>query len=636
MLGETAKCLAVWPRRLRSALLGEYFFSGSATAFNYRELLARVPDLTSAVAALIEARHTSVDVPIEDLRDLVEQYGSPIVWHSFAALGKVEAIWVLEHYQRFQPSPEFNPRRASEFYPRTLTDIVVEALEQAPEAAIPRLLELAAEERPKDLRQSERTLGCITHWLKVFPPHVDSPEPLHRRQLLLRLASDFLGSGGDRAVGAEALTMVLTPTCEMHGRDPGSGHTTTLKWGLLPEETLVGIESLWPEVHKALGVIDIAAWRPLRRILWLWLFPEGAAPSTEIRHEHAAHMRAFAARILTDLTAHAHGQLGLSSALKRLGKRIDLDLQIEIDPLFELLFPERRGSIDEVQAQSAATDLGIEELAENWADTGDPRGVAHQLAILERESSYIEHDHLADDNMRDLCIHLAGASVAPEKWLEAFLTVDMPGDITDLFLLRIVKLRRPGWETYVSNAFEIPSLCKQASALMLQDAEAPPHLLERALLEAPRIPEVVERAWGPDLPPLSTVRTLLKSSDRQVALFAACAEWTWKPKGMVREEVWDDWRSTILRSAEILDEGELDDTIVYDLALIFGKEPALALDWLRIRLRQPDTPPMVPARGLAADALRCLTKPQLDQLRKELGEESPPPGQPRSPGGAAA
>lgn len=620
VLGEpTPRTLAVWPRRLRSALLGEVFFSKSATAFYYRTLIQRTPDLTSTVAALVEARHSLVDVPIEELRELVAQYGSPIVWRSFAALGKAEATWALENYERCQPPPEFNERRATEFFPRRLTDIAAEALEQAPEATIPRLLELAAEERPNDLHQSERTLGYLQRWIEASPLQEDFPISIRRRRQLLAASEKFLSRGGDRSVGADALLLVLSPKWEDVSRDPGSGRTVNLHWGRLPATTIEEIAALWPEIRSTLDEIDAHSWRAISGALWPWIFPETIAPGVEVDSEQRAEMRGFAAGVLTDLVARAHDHPGFATALKRLSRRLDLELEVELDPTFELLYPDPPGDLEEVPKQRERNEQDLGKLAASWAQ-GDPQTVASTLAGFLQEAAYV--DFRDDRNFRQLCEQLAEHTDAPERWLDVFYAQQLPAMALEPFLSKIVSVRRPGWEEQLRRAFELPPLVWRATLLVLRDPAPIPDLLERALSETAQIPSVLKWAWGDATPPVTTRRRLLNHPDRVVALLAAVEEWSWKPEGQVHDELFEDWRKAILRSAEADGDSDYLASIAYPLPVILKNVPTLALDWVRIRLQQEGARSAWFDHSLLTGVLKTLSAPEREQLIEVLEPEA--------------
>lgn len=619
VLGETSYGLAVWPRRLRSALLGEVFFSDSATAFDYRQLLARVPDLTSAVAALVEARHSLIDVPIEELRELVAQYGSPTVWRSFAALRRAEATWVLENYLKYQPPPEADRRRATEFYPRRLTDIAAEALEQASAATIPRLLELAAEERPNDLHQSERTLGCLRRWIEAWPSQESSSDLIERRRQLLSLSKRFLAQGGDRSVGADALVLVVSPKCERVSQDPGGGRTVTHHQGLLAEEAIEKIVAFWPEIRSAMGEVDAHSWRALKRALWPWIFPQTVAPGAEIAPEQSLQMRGFAASVLTNLATQTHSRPGFAAGLKRLARRLGLELEVNADSTFELLYQEPPGNLEDVPTQRERNERDIGELAASWAQ-GDPQNAASTLAGLLQEAVYVE---LRDDrNVGKLCELLAKSTDSPERWLDVFYAQQLPPMALDPFLSEIVIHRRPGWEKQLAKAFERQPLVWRATLLVLRDSTPPPDLLERALSETAQMPSVLKWAWGSDTPPPATRHRLLRHPDRVVALLAAVEEWSWEPEHKVRTEIFEDWRKAILRSAEADADSDYLGSIAYPLPVILKNVSALALDWIKTRLQQAETHTAWGDHGLLAGALKVLSTPErehlIDVLRPEV------------------
>lgn len=354
--------LAVWPRALRSALLRQVFFEGPAK-LSYRPFLKRAPVFESAVSAIVTARHYGAEVPESELRDLIERCKSPRLRQSYAALGEEQARWVLAQYSG------------------DVIDVAREVIECAPRAAIPRLLDRAAK-APVPPSSSLRPLDVVESWMRDLTAEDSRPgEAIRRRRLAVLSAKRYVQERGDRRTAIQLVLLALSPTLESTDRDPGDGRTITLRSRLLSVEQLQKFASIWDEGRHLIEEIDTETWTDLKRALWDWLYPRHASQG-----ESQETMRAFAGKVLGDLVPLAEGSPGLIAGLKRLARRISLDLPLENDPIFELLYPDE---LAERSKRDAAETESLGDLASRWQAEWSSGDVAQTLCRYEAEAQRV-------------------------------------------------------------------------------------------------------------------------------------------------------------------------------------------------------------------------------------------------------
>jgi hypothetical protein len=332
------------------------FFPGSASRNDYRPLLDSAPNLATAVKEIAAVRRAGA--PVLEIRELVLQAGSGeesarSAWHLLAGSGEEDARWVMEHY------------------PGELLDVAYALLEQVPAAVIPRLLERAAEEVRARERES-RALGLLRSWIQE-PHTAQVNEALFRRERVAHAAKRFLTEGGDLGTGVHGISLALIPNQKWSSRDAGLGLTVKLWSALLPADGLRRITQLWEEVKGAIPALDRAALQHLESILWDWMHPSHPVMGAEVSSEAEREMAAFALRALQDLLPLAQSSPGLRARLTRLAGQLGETLPVELDPIFELLYPE--SYVETEPAREAARQEALCELAGEWARLG-PRGVA--------------------------------------------------------------------------------------------------------------------------------------------------------------------------------------------------------------------------------------------------------------------
>jgi len=594
--GVLSESLAVNPQALRSALLRQIFFTGSPIRLDYRKLLPLVPSLADSVGEILTARAYGAAIATDELHDLVLRTNSHQAWSILAVLDEQEAQWVLENF------------------PDDFLKLAANLLHQIPRVVIPRIFERAAEiSRSRDVKP-DGPMSILSSWVQ----EIDVPQGdwIRRRRLVARTAKAFRLNGGDLGIAVQGICIGLNPMVRGSSQDPGLGTTITMRSGLLPSDQLRELESIWEEVQDIVREIDTASWRHLSGLLLDWLSPEYASRGAPVSQDAKRFMQSFVLRLIRDLALRTGSSPGLRASIKRLASKFGLRLELEVDPVFELLYPEPHADPESRLEEEAAQKNAISALATEWAKES-PQDVAQRIAFYEQEALRTSQDWL--QNMLALCQSLAESANAPEDWLDPLLREDLRRHLVSPFLQRAVELRREGWEDWLAFYLDREPLVWTAISIVLQLPDPPQGLLCHALVKAVDDIMLIEILCLQRRVPFPALKLLLGLPSWEASLAAAVGEWCAEPQGEVRDEVRHEWCAAILRAKT----GEYDEArqaigFQYWLGVILASDADLALDWLRSRLRDPDLPGSFMGDSPFSRAANALRREQKKELLEEL------------------
>lgn len=599
---EGPKTLAVVPRMLRVALLRTVFFPEEGPLLSVDPLLEKAHP-GAAAEVLAEAAIRGAPVPRDLLRRALLRADprqeivqiAPRAWSLAALLSTTDAEWVLDHY------------------PGNLIDVAWSALERAPEIVIARLLQAAETAEGRIHPTQSRPLRLLSDWVEDLDVR-SSDEPLRRRRLLARTARTYLEAGGERAVGVEALFLALSP--KARGCRSDAMGSAVIRYTSAPLSTLTAMEDLWKEVKGSLPPLDAQIWSGLRSLLWNWIHPHLAAAFGQVRPDAEKSMKDFARRVLTDLAAHADGKPGVGTGLTELAAHLGAQLPIAVDPTFTLLYP---ASADGGEEEIARREMALTALSERWM-LEPPEVVAARLATYEAEAGIVGHQGWPRRPV-DVARRIAAATADPVSWLDAFLKGELTGDLVQPFLAEIVRNRQEGWDRLALLCLQTAATGPWTFELLLREPDLPPDLLAEALRRAPgAASSVATLALRRELP-LPTLSALLRHPDWEVAAAAAVGEWNSEPRGGIRPELLDAWRSAILRAQKAGAEGAVVVVSVsYWLAEILAGDPELSLEWWIARIREGRLPSLLSRDDSLRASVRCLN---LEQRQRLLGELEP-------------
>jgi hypothetical protein len=586
--------LAVWPRDLRSALLRQVYFGGSLARPDYRSLLEQAPSFPHAVQAVLRAVHREAEVPAQELRELVLRSGPTEivpgwssgagveVWRMYTALGEEEARWALKHY------------------PKDPVDLAREALLHAPRVAIAKLLERSVDAVGQLHSQPSHPLRILKDWIE----ELDAEDPIQRRKDLVRRARAYLRGGGDHVVGCHALFLALSPRLEGMTNEPLQ-RSVTLRSGLLSLEQIREMSAVWEEARDAVGPIDAKTWPYLSGSLWNWIYPSSGLVSQDVPEEFEELMPAFAGEILRDLAAEVKGSPGLAAGLTRLARRMDLDLSLDLDPVFELLYPKDPEDVADMERCEAAEGVAIRQLATQWISESQPSKVAKKLAWFENEADLIAHRKWPP-RPQELCGLIAADTPEPARWLDAFIDSEIPSRLVQPFLEKTVTLRTESSERSIERSFRVDALSPFAASLVLGQHDSPEHLRDLALANIADFPWMVRQLCSREQTPVETLQAMLLHKNWEIAVSAAIGTWLADPRGEIREALAEPWRAAILRASG--DEDVLESAgVKYWLSEILKRDPEIAFSWLRKLFREHSLKPFrFRKRSVVGQALDIL------------------------------
>ena len=600
--------LAVWPRKLRFTLLRSVFFPATPTPvrLDYRDLLDLAPSREKAIETIVAAKLHGAEIPNDELHMLVAQSGARELWQGLAYLSEADALWVLRNY------------------PGAIEEIAEAVLREASEPSILRLLERAETVSVPTYSRPFPPIRLIRAWVEELD--ISPDEMVRRRRLLARVAKRYLREGGGRSVGLQGICLAFSPSLEGVSTDPGSGGTVTELYGLLPLEQLKEVTSIWTEVRDDFSGIEAEDWPLLSSFLWSWMHPSYASRGGAVSEDRERLMRDFAVGALKDLAPLAQGRPALIAKVRGLAKSIDLDLKLEPDPVFDLLFPSTSDWFPDWKRHETEWESSLEELACQWASRV-PGEITELLVGYEKEAQRIGQGSSVS-GLLEVCGRLAMQVHAPEVWLDALLAQGASGVLTGPFLKRLIEAGRDGWEHQAERflCLETQHACSAVEAIVRLPS-APADLLSIALDRLTEFPHLLERLCVRRLVPIEPLKALFHDPRPEVALTAAVGEWNADQEKGVRPELAADWRFALFRvrvdqpAAE-----ELGSSLWHMLGVILSKDADLAYDWLVARLRDPERPYSTYEHSPYALALSALGKNQRLHLVDELEQGQVPKG----------
>ncbi len=574
--------LAVRPHQLRSALIWTVFFpdSGSGVALDYRRFLDRAPSFGSAVKALVQARNYGVPIPNAELRELVSRADALDPWRKMTEDDPKLGEFILHSdvfaaWQGLTLSNEENARWVLEHYPGDILHLAGQALLRAPQEIIPRLLKRASEFRWQFSSYWGHPLRILERWIRE--PLKVPQESMRRRRLLTPEIVRYLRSGGDPAVGIQAISLALSPKLESSSLDPGIGNVVTLGWSVLPKSSLPELGVIWTAVRGALPTLPPESWPSLATFLWEWTNPEHIAPDVTISEEAVRILHDLAASVIRDLIPLVRTSPGLAAELRPFARRLGLSVDLPGDSIFETLFPE-----PDFDAMPEPDEAAINELVGAWSRES-PREVAQRLAHYESEAREIGRRW--PRYTPRVCRELAARIEALEEWLNAFFEESLPGELAEPFLQEILRRRPEGWDTLLETWLDSDSWSGTVASLLARVADLPSSLTERTLsrLGADSRLAYILALRNEICPPI--LNALFLSSNPEIALAAAVGSWLAHPRS-IPADLMKDWRQAVLRAdSEIADRG-----LEYDLARVLASDLILAFAWLRARVQSSSIP----------------------------------------------
>ena len=503
----------------------------------------------------------------------LERAGSSAPWDEYVALGAAEATWVLSEH------------------PELTTAVAHPALLQAPDATIPRLLDLAVgDERPlhSNLKHPLRILDV---WVQGAEPGTDQAVP--RRKRLIKAVTTWVSAGGDEGVALRALCIAMAPDFEDTASDPGSGTRFTMRFGLLLPDELLELQGSWDRVLELIDSFGNVAWKHLLDLVRDWAYPNPQIKGVEGQIEA---MRRFVRRLLSDIARIANGHPGVLHRISEKIRELDHTLEVSLDAEFETLFPEDRFEEDYRPIRERQV-TAVREMAGAWSPS-DPVQVARRIHQLESAADDVGLRHPRYTPL--LSEEIAERTERPSDWLRALLDEQVAGDLVAPFLDRAARANEGDWEEAAYSMLEDPSLRYVASVVALTLPNPPPRLLSATLAQLDGLDNLVEWNSAMGRIPKATLALLLAHEDPKISAAAALGEWRAAPRPGVRSDLRSAWQAAILAS-------DIDE---HGLGEVLKEDRDLAYDWLLRRLAHSSSIGLVRLEHAVADAVSVLDREQ--------------------------
>ncbi|MFH1115053.1 MAG: hypothetical protein V1792_14170 [Pseudomonadota bacterium] len=540
--------LTVRPPVLRYILVRNVFFQGVPLPID--RFLDRVPTRSEAALVLIGARERSAAVPNQLLHRLVTESSSSKVWEvwkAYAWLGRQEAEWI------FRDHPDMVPV------------IAKPGLFNAPETFLPPLLTKAVGDLRPLNKYPDHPLRLIESWIESASP--GGGEAFRRRQLLLDATENWLSDHSDWRIGGYALKLVLSPNFEYRSVDPGQGfYMKFASRPLLPYE-LSQVRGLWHRVLNLIGSIDITDWSIIHRTIEAWDY--GRRVKSDLPAEIRQIMDAFAGQMLQDVVSLARQHPATLRWARRVAQRLGVDISIELDPDFEILYPSREhGQYSrEVEERERAA---VDALAVRWSRE-DPEEIAGRIARIQAEANSAGLNWPRWPPY--LCNAIADQVSSRVVWVRHFINAKLSYYLILPFLRRGAETEEENWLSLALECLRLPELRSVAVELALTLPHVPDELLERALQHLENSDSHVTSLCSLGRIPEDRLHLLFRHPNAAIASAATKGEWEAEPQGTVRESLREDWEKAFVHSSSD-----------YWLTEVFRATPDLAYRWIQNQL----------------------------------------------------
>jgi len=563
-----ANRLTVRPTTLRHAFVRDVFFCG-ARSVSYGGLARNIPVFIDYTKTLIGATAIGATINDSDLLEVLELTSARECWLGYAWLGKTESENVLR------------------LHPELVMEVASPTLEFAPEAAIPLLMQVAVgDDRPMN--------SALDHGLRKLEDWAKSPREtglscLEKRRALITCALGWLSNGQDERTGLRALAIAFDPILSSYESDPGCGNTVTLTRGPMRLELLRELAGLWPQVQDFLSSHSVNHWAPMFEVITSWASPNcGPGPLPD---DHCEFLREHAGAMLMDLAACANGHQGAIYEAIRIGDKLGIQFDTELDGEFATIYPPGQSLAEEEVVQKLCERARA--LAAKWA-RNNPEAIAARLASYENQVSDIAY--VWPDLLPDFCAVLAREVDDPTKWCRELLRIRCGSRIVCPFLSRLLDDGSDGALEIVQNAFDREDLAVAAAFAVVQAQSVPGDLLRCAMGHLHGRSQNLECLCRQNRIPEPQLQILLHHDDASIRVAVACAMYEADPRGEVPESLRDSWREALLQSV-----GR-----EHHLGKILAENPEIAIQWVLRRVENEAEPEILPEK-LAQKAVSALS-----------------------------
>ena len=578
--------ISVSPEQMRFALVRRLFFGGPGS-LDFSLLIEKVESINNALYTLIGARARGAI--ISDLEERLEKLSDVSLWSVYASLGVPETQYIVDKH------------------PDLILDIAEPALIFAPETTIPMLLDIACDDNRPLNSTPDHPMRKLQDW--ATGAHPSQEDVLARRSTLLSCSKSWWGKTGRTNIAVKAMCIALKPGFEYTSTDPGVGRSVTFTFGRLLDSDLKKIAALWPVVLQVLSEANDIPWGELFQLVHEWLTPD---PRIDTPEDTRQYMDQVGSRMLNGLASISKAHAGIQHKIYEFSEENKFQVEVTLDPNFEILYPVERINRDEEEDSQAKA---AKDLASDWTS----RSVGEITASLK----YIEREaYLAGISYPRLtpivCDYLAKADAQPITTANEFIKEGLPADLLEYFVSKSVNNRITGWEDLVNKCLEEDSYRWVGISVLLTDSEPPQDILKTALGYAVNMGHLIEIPCLRGEVSENTLHVLLTHNDPRIAVPAAIGHWQANRKNRTDLTLSDAWRRAILKS---LDDNSMARNDEYWIGEILKKDSELACAWLKKLLAEKRTYLSYGVNETAKRAINALDKTQRRTILESINPE---------------
>ena len=574
--------ISVEPDPMRWTMVKRVFYDGPA-ALEIAPFLEVVEERQDALHTLIGARSRGAAIP--DLELWLEQTHSPKLWAMYAWLGPVEARYALGRH------PEF------------IDEIAQPALLQAPETAIPMLLDRMVGDRGRSGDSSEGSIDELKKWANGIT--ADGEHLIERRSALVRATVAWWRKSRNGRPSVRVLCVALMPGFDYSVTDPGIGTTVTRTSQMLGDDDLRALVELWPEVLNVVRESERMPWRELFDLVQTWLTPQVRFfPPVKFDQTTGEILSNFASTMLEGMAGVSRRHPGVQHRIGELARHIAIFPELSLHAEFEVLFPSESFDTEDWQRQHHLWYDALAELADNWSNRS-LEDVASLLKWCEYEADLagIDRPRLSPE----FCAHLAARVSDPVAAAEALVNHSLPSALVAPFVRKAAADSHLGWTCLVRRCLEADEYRWSGVETVLEHRAAPSDLFAAALSRAVDMPHLEDFLKSSRFEiPEAAIRAMMQSNVPRIATATAVGYWLARERD-VPESLRAVWRQAIHRSARKGTSGRSND---YWIGEILSKDRDLAADWLVSNLTAADSPSHWMTHDLAKTAAKSLRREQ--------------------------
>ena len=496
-------------------------------------------------------------------------------------------------------------------FPDRLPRIAAPALNNTPEKTLQLLLDRAANTYKERASQgwavrAENVVPEIKTWILAAQPNDNDASK--RRELLAAALEKWFAENKDPLVAAIAASLVLSIKHEATSTPPGEPMTVTIYWGVLAQNQLSRIAALWPKVLPILRQALPGQGREIANIFHEWIHPNFAGKGAPPEYEQES--RRYARQMMADLLEAFAGKWTFHHHLHNYANKLGLLREIQIEQTAEVLYPPRDSS--DWKADQARRTAAADELASQLKNK-DQSEVAHLLTRIEKQARAA--NILEPSWGTHICRQIAKATDKRDDWVRALQDSDAPAHLLQPFLENapgkkpsateigiLLESPRPDWQ--MLGVSLVLKFCHPGTPIW---QKANPLFKNFTGLQGC----VLRKEIGHD-----NLKTLLEHDDPKVSGIVAASMWAAKAEPEIPAGLTQTWKQAIVTRVDEEHQHILED--------VFPKYPDLAYEWIEWRLEGIRTHTRPFYFGLRYDsvlpaALRVLTP----QQKRELLDKCP-------------